>query len=105
MKKVRKDDLVKLVAKYYCNFVRSQDVSDIAEGRCRIHINVDSIYIRVMDFNEFDSNEKQEARLQEFAEQIEAITFGNLKVTYKGCEHNVDFKSWMYIANAYEVLE
>ena len=104
MKKVRKNDLVNLIVQYYCDFIKFRDVRRIAAGRCRVYIDVDSIYIRVVDFNEFDSKEEQEARLQKFAEQIEAITFGNLKVTYKGCEHNVDPKSWIYIANAYEVI-
>ena len=103
MKKVQKNDLVNLIAQFYCNFVNLQPVSDIAKGTCGVYINVDSIYIQVLDFNRFDSDEEQEARLQKFAEQIEAITFGNLKVTYKGCKHGINFKSWLYIANAYEV--
>ncbi len=104
MKKVRKDDLVNLIAQFYCDFIRLMPVHKITGVENCIDINVNSIYISVIDYNYFDSESNQEERMQKFAEQIEAITFGNLKVTYKGCRNkNSTFLSWMYIANAYEV--
>lgn len=106
MKKVRKVDLVNLIAQYYCDFIELMPVMDIADGNNGVSINVNSICIYVIDHNEFDSESDRETLMQTFAEQIEAITFGNLKVTYKGCKiEGNSFLSWMYIANAYEVVE
>ena len=104
MKKVKKVDLVRLIAQYYCNFIRLTPVDDIINGNSDISINVDTVYISVLDRNEFDSETDQNAYLQNFAEQIEAITFGNLKVTYMGCKMNPHL-TWMCIANAYEFIE
>ena len=106
MKKVRKDDLVKLISQYYCNFIRLMPTHEIADGNGGVSILVDSICIHVIDRNKFDSESVQEACMQNFAEQIEAITFGNLKVTYKGCKiEGNSFLSWMDIAMQYEVVE
>lgn len=106
MKKVRKADLVNLIAQYYCDFIKLMPVTDIVKGNNGVSINVNSIYICVIDHNEFDSKRDKENLMEKFAEQIEAITFGNLKVTYKGCRiKDNSFLSWMYIANAYEVVE
>ena len=110
MKKVRKCDLVELISQYYCNFIRFMPTLEIADGKHGISILINSICIHVIDHNEFDSESDQEACMQDFAKQIEAITFGNLKVTYKGCKIKgkgigKSFLSWMDIANAYEVVE
>lgn len=106
MKKVRKVDLVDLIAQYYCDFIELMPVDEIADGNNGVSINVNSICIYVIDNNQFDSESDRESLMENFAEQIEAITFGNLKVTYKGCKIvGNSCLSWMYIANAYEVVE
>ena len=106
MKKVRKHDLVELIALYYCNLIRLMPTMDIAAGDNGVKIRVNSICIHVIDYNQFDSESNQLACMQNFAKQIEAITFGNLKVTCKGCKiEGNSFRSWMEIANAYEVIE
>lgn len=106
MKKVRKNDLVQLIAQYYCNFIRLMPVDEIEDGNNGVSILVNSICIYVIDNNKFSSISEQELCMQNFAKQIEAITFGNLKVTYKGCKNKGNsFVSWMDIANAYEVVE
>ncbi len=107
MKKVRKADLVNLIAQLYSDFIRPMRVWEIAEGNEGVKIDVNPICIYVIDHHMFESASDQEIRIQKFAEQIEAITFGNLKVTYKGCKvgSTINCLSWMYIANAYEVVE
>ena len=106
MKKVRKCDLVNLIAQYYCNFIRLMPRDEIADGKHGVSIVVNSICIHVIDYNEFCSKSEQDSRMREFANQIEAVTFGNLKVTYKGFKiEGNSFLSWMDIANAYEVVE
>ncbi len=106
MKKVRKNDLINLIAQFYCDFIRTMPISEIVSGQGGVKINIDSIYISVIDYNQFCSESEQEILMQRFAEQIEAITFGNLKVTYKGCSNeNGNAFSLMYIANAYDVIE
>ena len=106
MKKVRKNDLVELVAEYYCNFVRPMPTPEIVDGGHGIVIAVNSICIHVIDCLAFNSESEQDALMQKFSKQIEAITFGNLQVTYKGCKiRGNNFFSWMDIANAYEVID
>lgn len=105
MKKVKKDDLVRLIAQYYCNFIELTPLLDIIEGKSGINITIDTVCIYVDDSREFDSEVEKYACLKKFAEQIEAITFGNLKVTCMGCKKDPCCLTWMYIANAYELVE
>ena len=106
MKKVRKCDLVNLIAQYYYNFIRPMPINEIADGKHGVSIVVDSICIHVIDYNEFCFVDEQDSCMRNFANQIEAVTFGNLKVTYQGCKiKGNSFFSWMDIANAYEVIE
>lgn len=104
MKKVRKKDLIDLIALFYSNYVSSFPMRDIINGKTAVEISVDSICIIINDYTKFDSESDRRAGMTKFAEQIEAITFGNLKVTSKQCDFKMR-QSSMYIANAYEVVD
>lgn len=101
MKKVRRKDLIYLIASHYWEFIdpEHKPINDIIDGHGDIQIDIDSICIRVRDFKGiFSKDDVKKAIMNEFAESIEAITFGNLKITrMKGNE--------IYIANAYEVID
>lgn len=106
MKKVRKQELVDLIARLYCDYIELMPLDDIADGNHGITIDVNSICIYVMDENPFDTVTRRDSKMTCFAKQIEAITFGNLKVTRQNCKiEGNSHLSWMYIANAYEVEE
>ena len=108
MKKVRKNDLENLVAKLYREFIELKTLDNVVHELCGVNIYVDSVCIYVTDTNDFEDKGEREAYMHNFAEQIEAITFGNLKVTFSECiidEYTQKCYSYMYIANAYEVVE
>lgn len=106
MKKVRKDDLVELIAQYYCDFIRLMPIDEIVDGNHGVSIIVNSICIHVTDYNFFCTEREQITRMQDFAKHIEEITFGNLKVTYEVCKvQGISCLSRLDIANAYEVVE
>ena len=111
MKKVKKSDLKNLICKSYLFFVKGIMVEDYAKIRsiCEtrkvspIRIDVNSVCIHVYDSNKFDSEENQKARVQTFADHIEAITFGNLKVINMDCP--LSNFTWVSIANGYEIID
>ncbi len=102
-KKVKKADLERLIAQYYCNFIETIPVDEIVDGSAGVYINIDSVYINVnAKLKDAFSNE----RMEKFAEQIEAVTFGNLKVTYRTRKMvGSSYMLYMDIANAYKVIE
>ena len=92
MKRVRKEDLKILIALYYCKFLDPEHtpINDIVNDVGDIKININSIFINVTNIkNEFKD-------IDTFSRNIEAITLGNLKVTYW------DTLS-IHIANSYEI--
>ena len=96
MKKVRKNDLIILIASLYCEFVdpEHKPINDIVTG-CNgdIIIDVNSIYISVR------GNGLSNIHVTgDFAKNIEDTTFGNLKVTRVTNDE-------IFIANAYEVID
>ena len=100
MKKVRKQDLEELIALCY---KESIEVTDY-EFKKTVVIDINSIYITVMDYREFDDVKAKMKLMQDFAKHLKAISFGKLKVTRKKAKKdgNSCF-SLMYIANAYEI--
>ncbi len=103
MKKVRKQDLEELIALYYRDFIEL--VAD-DEFEKTVTVDINSIYISVIDQRDFDDEEVKMEVMQDFANELKKITFGNLEVTYKGAKKEGNScLSWMYIANAYEVEE
>ena len=103
MKKVRKQDLEELILLYYQFFI--EEIPDYEFERT-ITVNINSIYISVMDYRDFDDEEAKKKVMEKFAKELRKITFGNLEVTYMGVQKDEDeCSSWMYIANAYEVIE
>lgn len=70
MKKVRRDDLENLIVQYYCNFIKLMPLMDIADGDHGVSIIINSVYISVIDYNEFDTVSNKESLMQEFAKQI-----------------------------------
>lgn len=105
MKKVKKSDLRTLIWDSYLHFVKCVPMLDTGKQPCNIiRVDVNSVCISVYDQNEFNSEAYQKALMQNFAEHINAITFGNLKVIDMGCDMENSF-AWVHIANAYEVVE
>lgn len=105
MKKVRRRDLILLIADYYCEFIdpEHKPINDIITGHGDIQININSIYISVRNFNGlFAKDDVKKVIMNEFAENLEAVTSGNLKVTHIGCGGS---SVWIDIANAYEVID
>lgn len=105
MKKVRRQDLIVLIAHCYWEFIdpEHKPINDIIAGHGDIQIEINSIYISVRDFNGlFAKDDVKKVIMKEFAENLEAVTFGNLKVTHIGCTKS---SAWIDIANAYEVID
>ena len=105
MKAVRREDLINLIASYYCEFIDPdhKPINDILNGYGDIQIDIDSIHITVRDFRGLFSRDiVKSAIMTEFAKNLEAVTFGNLKVIRIGGRKN---SVWIEIANAYEVIE
>lgn len=101
MKKVRRHDLIVLIAGYYWEFIdpEHKPINDIISGCGDIKIDVNSICFTVRDFKGlFSKDDVKEAIMNDFAKNIEAITFGNLKVTRVRDDE-------IFIANAYEVID
>ena len=105
MKTVKKRELERLVRDSYLHLVHCIPMLDTPkQPRTIIDVNVNSICISIYDHCEFDSEDDQNALMQNFADYINKITFGNLKVADMGC--NIESKfSWVHIANAYERLK
>ena len=71
-------------------------------------LKVDTICIQLYDKKPFDSEHCQRSLLEDFANAIEKITLGNLKVVDMGCvinENDGSHLTWVHIANAYEVID
>lgn len=96
MKKVREEDLKYLIAVYYRMFLdpEHKPINDILDGHGDIKININSVYIEVFNVKNYF---KDELAIGNFSRKIEAITFGNLKVTYWN-------NSCIYIANSYKII-
>lgn len=107
VKKVKKQDLKDLIWMHYLHTVRQIPLLETArQNSYIISVSVNSISINVYDTASFDSNDDQEACLDNFAKLIEALTFGNLKVVDRGCEVNGNsYLTYLHIANAYEVVD
>ena len=106
MKKVKKYDLLTVLSRGYTRYVNfSVSPVEIIDREVCVDIEVNSIYIAIIDRSEFDSEKAQEARMHDFAKYIEAITFGNLKVVYTYCEIDGNyFFSYVEMASAYEIV-
>lgn len=105
MKKVRKEDVEKLLLLYYQFFIK--EIPDY-EFEITITVNINSIYIRVIDHRDFDDEEakKKKKVMEKFSKELRKITLGNLEVTDMKVQKDEDeCISWMNIANAYEVIE
>ena len=102
MKKVRRQDLINLIAHYYWAIIdpEHKPINDIIAGNGDIKIDIDSIYITVTDLGGLFSISDDKKR--EFAKALQSATFGNLHVTYIG---RVKSQTWIDIANAYEVID
>ena len=102
MKKVRRQDLINLIAHYYWAIIdpEHKPINDIIDGHGDIRIDINSIYISVIDFGGLSSISDNQKR--EFAKALQSVTFGNLQVTYVG---RVETHIWIDIANAYEVID
>lgn len=101
MKKVRRKDLICLIAEHYWEFIDPEHnpINDIIAGHGDIQIDIDSVYICVRGFQGlFSKDDVKEVIMNEFAQNIEAITFGNLKITRVRDDE-------IFIANAYEVID
>ncbi len=106
MTKVKSNDLKRLIAQYYCNFIENVSVYDVINGRTDINIEMNSIYIKVSSHNRFSDVKARKKKMEKFAKHIEAVTFGNLKVAYMICKIDGPFYvTHMDIANSYEVIE
>ena len=103
MKKVRKEDVEKLLLLYYQFFIK--EIPDY-EFEITITVNINSIYIRVIDHRDFDDEEAKKKVMEKFSKELRKITLGNLEVTDMKVQKDEDeCISWMNIANAYEVIE
>lgn len=105
MKKVRKEDVEKLLLLYYQFFIK--EIPDY-EFEITITVNINSIYIRVIDHRDFDDEEakKKKKVMEKFSKELRKITLGNLEVTDMKVQKDEDeCISRMNIANAYEVIE
>lgn len=101
MKKVRKQDIEELITLYYKEFI---ELLTDEEFETSIHVNINSIFIYIIDYRDFDDEELKKKLMDKFAEEIKKITFGNLEVTYRGAKKDGNLCiSWMYISNAYEL--
>lgn len=112
LKRVRKDDLRKLILQWYFEYVKHIPAKDAyhyeAEG---IVLDVNTICVNLYDASEFDYVNDQESYLDNLAEHIKEMSFGNLKVVSYGCEENEDekhnwtYSTWLNIAVKYEVID
>ena len=101
MKKVRKQEVEELILLYYQMFIECAPDYELEET---VTVDINSIYIRVIDHRDFDDEEAKKKVMEKFAEELRKITFGNLEVTYMGVQKDEDeCSSWMYIANAYDI--
>ena len=110
MKRVKRQELYDLIREYYLNKVRGVPILDAyKEPTDAIYaMKVDTICILLYDKKPFISTLNQESFLQDFANAIEKITLGNLKVVDRGCAINKNdgsYLTWVHIANAYEVID
>ncbi len=109
MKKVRKKDLENLIESFYCKFIAHISKSEYYDlpycKRATVAVMSTHIVFKY-EFDDSDSQIDMENFIGNFAEEIEKITFGNLKVTYYGTEKS-QYGSMIeiYIANAYEVTD
>ena len=107
MKAVRRQDLINLIAGYYREFLdpEHKSINDIIKGYGDIEIYIDSIFISIVDCRGLFSNDDvKKVIMTEFAKNLEAVTFGNLKVIRVACNKTSGIM-WIEIANAYEVIE
>ena len=105
MKAVRMQDLFNLIASYYSEFIdpEHKPINDIINELGDIQIDINSIYITIWDLRGlFSKDNIKMSIMTEFAKNLEAVTFGNLKVIRIGCRKSA---VWIEIANAYEVIE
>ena len=94
MKRVRKQVLENLIVQFYSEFVKFQSY-DLLE------VKMYDTYIFFKDFSDFESKEEKKKKMKEFSQNLEILSFGNLKVAYMNIDKDC---SWMYIANNYELM-
>ena len=70
MKKVRKQDLEELILLYYQFFI--EEIPDYEFERT-ITVNINSIYISVMDYRDFDDEEAKKKVMEKFAKELRKI--------------------------------
>ena len=110
MKRVKRQELRDLIWEHYLNKVRRVPMLDAYKQPIDTiyALKVDTICIQLYDKKPFDSKLNQESFLQDFANAIEEITLGNLKVVNMGCainENDGSYLTWVHIASAYEVID
>ena len=105
MKTVKESDLRRLIWDSYLHWVHGIPMLDAHKQlSTNIHVDVNSVCINLYDKREFNSEDERKESMKIFADYINDITFGNLKVVDMGC--NIESKfSWVHIANAYESLK
>lgn len=111
MKKVREIDLINLITDFYCKFIAhiSQEEHYNLSYDEKVRIIVNSTHIKVWWNYDKDLEIEADTKnfVENFAKEIEKVTFGNLQVTYysTGTVSNNTTIFEIYIANAYEVIE
>ena len=103
MKKVREQDVEEIIFLCYKEFI---ELLTEEEFEASIHMDINSVFIHLVDHRYFKNKDKKKKKMVKFAKQLKKDTFGKLKVTYMGAkkEGNTCI-SGMHIANAYEVEE
>ncbi len=110
MKTVRKCDLKDLITNFYCKFIAHISLHEhynLSYSE-QVKVNIRSTHILVWWNYDTDLEIETDTKnlVENFAREIEEITFGNLKVTYSSIgaiKNDTTFE--IYIANAYEVLD
>lgn len=110
MKKVREKDLINLITDFYCKFIAhiSEKEHDSLSCDEKVKVSIKSTHIVVWWYynEDLEITDDTISCVKNFAEEIENVTFGNLKVTYAGIGTAWDKTTFeIYIANAYEVIE
>lgn len=113
MKKVRKEDLRELIGELYREFILGISTDEYYKERCEgtneanEHINIRPTHVQLWWYEEeeeIDTDTKN--MIENFAQILEKISFGNLKMIFYGMDKiNNNDAICIYIANAYEVIE
>ena len=103
MKKVRKQEVEELILLYYQMFIECAPDYELEET---VTVDINSIYITVMDYRDFNDVETKMKAINDFDKKLKKVTFGNLYVAYMEVKNDdTGCRTLMHIANAYEVEE